>query len=70
MHAVTYQAAMMLQPSSSTSDTPHTVYPTQEATIKLLKERLRMHANNKHTLYMNNTILLKGGTLILTPTHT
>ena len=39
MHAVTYQAAMMLQPS--TSDTPHTIYLAQVATIKLLKEHFR-----------------------------
>ena len=50
MHAVTYQAAMMLQPS--TSDTPHTVYLAQVATIKLLKEHLGMHANNKHILLL------------------
>ena len=44
MHAVTYQAAMMLQPS--TFDTPHTIYLAQVAAIKLLKEHLGVHASN------------------------
>jgi len=34
MHAVTYQAAMMLQPS--TSDTPHTVYLAQVVMCQLV----------------------------------